>query len=640
MLVLSPKDVFTKNSIILKNKRNGKPCFSKAYSLCDRAEFVLYVEKTLGVFAPKMVVRADGAEFEKKFDFEYTETRGMNDVYTLGFDITDVSDRPRLLYFCISFSIGDNEIFFVSCNNVDGKLVYADEKDRCDWFKMLVYKDGYTTPDWLCKGVMYHIFVDRFNKGTVSVPKRENAVINDDWYDGIPQYGNIPGDFCANNMFFGGTLYGVCEKLDYLLSLGVKTIYLSPVFEAYSNHKYDTGDYTKVDEMFGGEAAFEQLIKETEKRGIRIILDGVFNHTGDDSIYFNKRRTYGAGGAFNDKQSEYRDWYKFNDSSIGYDCWWGIDVLPKLDTGNEEVVSFLAGAGGVAAKRIRAGVCGIRLDVADELPDSFLETLRNSLKAENDQCVIIGEVWENAADKIAYDKRRSYFQGSQLDGVMNYPIKNAIVEYVNSAKSEILYNAVCDIYSSYPPQSANCLMNILGTHDTERILTVLGTQRHIGLDGNALSAFRMTDKEYEKGIQKLRLASVLQYTLPGCPSVFYGDEAGVQGGRDPFCRKTFPWGREDEDILSHYRKLGDIRTRERALSDGELSVELCDGAVFVFSRTKGDEKIIVATNVSDDTYTFRADDSFGMLYAVNACAEDDCIKLMAKSFAVAKISCN
>lgn len=636
MLVLSPKDIFTKDSIVLINKRNGKPCFSKAYSLCDNAEFSLYVKKDLGVFCPKFTLRADGVSFEKQLDFEYVESVGMNDVYAVSFKISDVCVKPALLYFCVSFSVGDNVMYFVSHNNVDGKLVYAEEKEGYPWFKMLIYKDNYKTPEWFSKGVMYHIFVDRFFKGSVAVPKRENAIINDDWYDGIPQYGNNPGDFCANNMFFGGTLYGVCEKLNYLLSLGVKTIYLSPVFEAYSNHKYDTGDYSKIDEMFGGENAFSMLTNEAEKRGMKIIIDGVFNHTGDDSIYFNKRKTYGCGGAFNDKNGKYYNWYKFNDSKIGYDCWWGVDVLPKLDTENEEVSDFLAGSEGIAAKRVRAGVSGIRLDVADELPDKFLETLRNSLKSENDDCVIIGEVWENAADKVAYDKRRAYFRGDQLDGVMNYPIKNAIVEYVNNKNSDILYDTLCDIYSSYPQQSANCLMNILGTHDTERILTVLGTQRHKSLDGNALCSFSLTDEEYENGVKKLFVASVIQFMLPGCPSVFYGDEAGVCGGRDPFCRKTFPWGREDERILYHYKKLGAIKTGEKVLSDGEIKIEKIDAATFVFSRTNENEKITVVTNVSDTPYVINKPMLSSLLYSVNADVSDEKITLNSYAFAVLK----
>lgn len=636
MLVLSPKDVFTKNSIVLKNKRNGKPCFSKAYSLCDSAEFLLYVEKTLGVFHPKLVVYADGTAFEKTLEFEYLESRDMTDTYILNFDISDICKEAHLLFFYVSFSVGDNDMYFVSRNNVDGILVYPDQKDKYEHFKMLVYKGGYETPRWFCEGVMYHIFVDRFNIGSVPVPKRENAIINDDWYNGIPQYGNMPGDFCANNMFFGGTLYGICEKLDYLVSLGVKIIYLSPVFEAYSNHKYDTADYSKVDEMFGGERAFKMLVDEAKNRGIRVIIDGVFNHTGDDSIYFNKRGSYGTGGAFNDKNSKYYKWYKFNDTKIGYDCWWGIDVLPKLDTENKEVVSFLAGDDGVAAKRIRGGVSGVRLDVADELPDKFLDTLRVSLKNADKDCVIIGEVWENAADKVAYNKRRSYFQGGQLDGVMNYPIKNAIVDYVNGGNSGVIYDTVCDIYSSYPPQSANCLMNLLGTHDTERILTVLGTQRHKNLDGNALSVFKMTEKEYENGVQKLFLASVLQYTLPGCPSVFYGDEAGICGGRDPFCRKPFPWGKEDKIILSHYKKLGEIRNGLSALSDGEIKIEQANGPLFVFSRIKDDQTITVAVNVSDTPYVFDIHEEFENIYSVNVDFSDKGIVLNSKAFAVLK----
>ncbi len=636
MLALNPIDIFTRKSIILQSMRDGKPSFSKCCALSDNVELRLLVERQLGVVAPRLLLHSDGSRFVFNADFSYSETNGGYDVYLLTVPVPEICGKPSLLFYRIAFSVGDATVYFASSNNVDGFLTYDESYSVANEFKMSVYTDDYTTPKWFHDGVMYHIFVDRFCRGSKKVPIREDAVMNDDWYDGIPQYGNHPGDFCSNNMFFGGTLYGVCEKLDMLSSLGVSVIYLSPIFEAYSNHKYDTGDYSHVDEMFGGDEALKQLIAECDKRGIKIILDGVFNHTGDDSIYFNKYGRYGNKGAYNDPQSPYRDWYYFTDYPDEYSSWWGITILPKLNTKNPDVEDYLAGDNGIAAKYLDMGISGYRLDVADELPDSFLCRLRKTVKSAKPDALIIGEVWENAADKCAYGLRRSYFLGKQLDGVMNYPIKNGIVDYVCSANAVKLYDAVCDIYSSYPMASALSLMNILGTHDTERIITVLGTRRYEGMCGDELCKFKMTEKEYAKGKTRLLCASVLQYTLPGVPSLFYGDEAGTQGCHDPFCRKTYPWGREDVQLLEHYKKIGNIRRSEPALCRGDIKVYEPSGSVFCFDRVYNDEKITIVVNMGSDKYCMDVRSGFVDLYNGSEIKAGKAYSVPACGFAILK----
>ena len=634
MLALDPRDIYDKNSIILKNKRNGCHTFSKAYSTRDKVMFELFTEKNLGVFAPMLHLRADGINFSHTAEFSFDRTDGKYDVYILEFDVSAVCGAPSLLFYKISYSVGDNRIYFCSRNNVDGYLTY--DKNARDEFKMLIYSENFETPKWFHDCVMYHVFVDRFCKGEKKVPVRDDAVINDDWYGGVPQYGNLPGDFCANNMFFGGTLWGIIEKLDYLQSLGVNVLYLSPIFEAYSNHKYDTGDYSKVDEMFGGDKALEELIAECNKRGMHIILDGVFNHTGDDSVYFNKHGRYGDGGAYRDKNSPYHSWYSFTRYPDSYDSWWGIEILPRLCTSNPAVEEYLAGEYGIAAKYLKKGVAGLRLDVADELPDSFLERLNKTAKGVRKDAVIIGEVWENAADKCAYGKRRKYFRGSQLDGVMNYPIKEGIVSFVKTGDAQSIKDAVCDIYSSYPFSCSLSLMNIVGTHDTERILTVLGTDRYKGMCGDELKNLVLSQEELEDAKEKLLCASVLQFTLPGVPSIYYGDEAGAQGGRDPFCRMPFPWGRENKDITKHYKKLCEIRRKEKALCSGEIeSIDTC-GCVFCFTRCSGGEKITVCINMGKNAHKLPLEENDIVLYGANAEKGEKAVVLNERAFVIVK----
>jgi glycosidase len=370
---------------------------------------------------------------------------------------------------------------------------------------------------------------------------------------------------------------------------------------------------------------------------MHIILDGVFNHTGDDSVYFNKHGTYKKRkGAYQSTKSSYYKWYTFTNFPDTYEAWWGIPILPRLNTQNPEVENFLAGDDGIVAHYMKKGVSGFRLDVADELPDKFLETLRKTVKKEYPEGVVIGEVWENAADKCAYGKRRSYFRGKQLDGVMNYPIKHGIVEFVNTGNARCLYDTVCDIYTSYPHRSALSLMNVLGTHDTERILTVLSTDRYKGIHGDTLAQLTLTPKEYETGSKKLICASVLQFTLPGVPSVFYGDEAGVHGGHDPFCRKTYPWGKEDRKLIEHYTKLGKLRCYEKTLGRGELEVISHKDGLFEFKRMYQNQEVAIAVNCSDKIKKLSFTDDHKILYGIGEMRKDGYFFIEPYSFVILK----
>ena len=564
-----------------------------AFSAKDPLKITLHIPRELQLVSPHMVICHDG-EADREFIPEYCGFYENGDVFTFDLDLDALcgDEDHGLFYYEFRFERNYKAVYTSSINNVDFTL--TDRPARR--FLLLVYQPSFTTPECYYDTTMYHIFVDRFAKGTHETPVREDAILREDWDGGIPEYAPYHGAPLKNNQFFGGSLWGIIEKLDYLKSLSVNCIYLSPIFEAYSNHKYDTGNYREVDKMFGGREALDALLAACKARGIKVILDGVFNHTGDDSLYFNRYGKYPSVGAYQSEQSPYRDWYYFRRYPTQYESWWGIDILPKLNSANRACREYLVGEDGVCASYIRAGTNGWRLDVADELSDGFLDRLRATVKAADPNAIIIGEVWENAAEKVAYSRRRRYLRGRQLDSVMNYPVKNAIIDYVKSGNCNRLYNTVTEIYSSYPRCVCDCLMNLLGTHDTERILTVLGGRSAEGMSNDEQAHTRMQDFEKKRGITLLKIASVLQYTLYGFPSVFYGDEAGIEGYRDPFCRMPFPWGRENEELLAHYRALGKLRREHSAFAGGDFRITAHDEGLFAFVRENGKETLQIITN--------------------------------------------
>jgi len=575
----------------------GKDVSSRgAFPSGERVTFTVRVSRKLGASGVVLRINRDGeSDRDIALDFSFTE---------LGWDVynCEIETQEGLYYYEFLFIRGGDTLFTDSINNVDYQL----SSKSGVRFRLLVYQSDFETPEWMRGATMYHIFVDRFCRGKGKVSKPRDAILDEDWENGIPQYPEKNGDRYSNNVFFGGNLWGVIEKLDHLCSLGVTVIYLSPIFKAYSNHKYDTGDYLEIDAMFGGEKAFLKLISEAKKRGIRIILDGVFNHTGDDSRYFDKYGKYGKTGAYTNPDSPYIDWYKFKKYPEEYKSWWGIDILPQLNHENKTCRDFFVGEGGVISKYTELGIGGWRLDVADELPNEFLDSLRVVAKEKNPEALIIGEVWENAADKISYGLRRRYFGGKQLDSVMNYPLKSAIVDFIKYRDASILADTLVELYSSYPPCVCDCLMNILGTHDTERILTVLGVIEDSslsadGAENSELAVRRMNKKQRAAAIKLLKMAAVIQYTVFGVPSIYYGDETGMEGYHDPFCRMPYPWGREDAELVEFYRTLGRIRQEEAVLKGGEFKLLRAEDGCIVYAREKEDNSLIIAINRSDDS---------------------------------------
>ncbi len=572
-----------------------------AFPLGTRLRFLARVPRRMGVGAVVLRISPDGGE-ARDLPFSFLRTAAGEDEYALELDTGALCPSPLgcLFFYELLFLRGWDTLFTDSIDNVSFSL----STESGTRFRLLIHEAEFRTPEWFRGGTMYQIFPDRFFRGEGEVTLREDAVLNEDWENGIPQYASEAGAPLSNNVFFGGNLWGVGQKLDYLQSLGVTVLYLNPIFEAYSNHRYDTGNYERVDALLGGDAAFAHLVKEAHARGMKILLDGVFNHTGDDSRYFNRYGRYAEAGACQSKASPYANWYTFDAWPQEYAAWWGIRILPRLNQQDPVCRRYFTGEGGIAQRWIRAGADGWRLDVADELPDVFLDELRDAVKKADPDALILGEVWENAADKMAYGARRRYFGGRQLDSVMNYPFRNAVLSLLTEGNAADFCHTLTEIYSSYPKAAADCLMNLLGTHDTERILTVLGAGVGAG-DGrrNAeLAAKRLTPAQREKAVTLLKIGSLLQYTVYGVPSLYYGDEAGLEGYRDPFCRMPFPWGREDETLLAHYRALGELRRTHPALRAGDFRFVSQNAHAFAFLREGDGERLLVVVNVGHEPF--------------------------------------
>lgn len=497
-----------------------------------------------------------------------------------------VPENPQLLWYYFAVQFGGRSIYY--CNNGD---FLGGEGIMCDFpgnsYQITVYSKSFSPPKWLREGVMYQIFTDRFYRPGAVIKKDRGYFIHEHWYgcprhDLLDRYGKQ-----ANRDFFGGNIWGIIEKLPYLKALGVTILYLNPIFDAYSNHKYDTGDYGHVDEMFGGDAAFDALCKKAGSMGIKVILDGVFSHTGSDSRYFNKENRYNSIGAYQSQNSPYYDWFRFEDYPGEYDCWWGVKTLPNV---NEEESSYMdyiiRGEDSIVKQWIRKGAAGWRLDVADELPESFLKALYNAVKEENPDSAVIGEVWEDASNKVSYGELREYLLGADMDSVINYPFRDSLLDFLTGkANSAMLGRKIMSLFENYPKEVFYSLMNGIGSHDVPRVLTVLGgAPDYKTLDLDAQKAYKMGENERKTAKKRLKLAVLIQFLMPGMPFIYYGDEAGLEGMGDPFNRRCYPWGREDREILAWYRRIIKIRHEYPVLKTGEFKILPQGEDVFVFLR--------------------------------------------------------
>ena len=373
----------------------------------------------------------------------------------------DAPDQPELIWYGFRLRRENGETVWL------GKNGLCAEKELTPW-QQTVYDGSLPTPDWFGRGVTYQIFPDRFFRTSIPDPAGMpgDRIVHQRWDEAMEYLPDESGEV-RNRDFFGGSLAGVEKKLDYLKSLGVGTIYFCPIFEADSNHRYNTGDYEKIDPMLGTEEDFRRLCEKAHSLGLRIMLDGVFNHTGSNSRYFNANGTYPDLGAVQSMESPYYPWYAFFHWPERYDAWWGVRTLPAVNETHPTYMEYIIRGGDSIIRRwLRAGADAWRLDVADELPDDFIAQIREVMMEEKPDSFLLGEVWEDGSNKIAYDQRRKYLLGRETHGLMNYPFRVAALEYLRGGRAEDFMEAMETIRENYPRPAFYSAMNLLGTHDT------------------------------------------------------------------------------------------------------------------------------------------------------------------------------
>ena len=455
-----------------------------------------------------------------------------------------------------------------------------------DLWQLSCVPEDHTVPDWAKGAVIYQVFPDRFYKsGECDLGgKLTPYVLHENWDEEVFWQSNEKGEI-LNNDFYGGNFRGITEKLPYIASLGTDILYLNPICKGFSSHRYDTADYLTPDPMLGTMADFSALCDEAHRLGMRVILDGVFSHTGADSLYFDKYRRFGGKGAACDPDSPFRSWYTFHNWPDRYESWWGFETLPTVKKADPAFMDYIiSGENSVVAHWLSAGADGFRLDVADELPDSFILALKTRIRQLKPDALLMGEVWEDASNKIAYGIRRRYFADGELDSVMNYPFRTAVLNFLRGADDgRELAHTVMALAENYPPQVLSSCMTLLGSHDTPRLLTALAED----FDGSReqLAARFLTPEQLVRAKALLQAATFLQFTLPGAPSIYYGDEAGMEGGKDPFNRRPYPWGKEDADLTAHFRTLGSLRRSHKALRGGDIRFFRAGDGCVGFTRT-------------------------------------------------------
>ena len=546
----------------------------------------LTIPEHYGFVEPRLVLTKDGGDpVEYRMDFKGC-VEGVNH-----FRLSLTLDEAGLYFYYFDLYSDFRKLY----RGELGEAVLSWTAGAC--WQLTVYEADFATPKALRGGVMYQIFPDRFFEGRPHpvMPFADRVYRANK--QGEPYFWPNEQGGQLNLDYFGGDFEGIRKKLGYLQELGVTWIYLNPIFEAHANHRYNTADYLNADPLLGTNEEFTLLCREAKEKGIRIILDGVFSHTGSDSLYFNREGRYGQGGAYHDPNSPYRSWYDFDPKyPCGYRSWWGFDTLPEVREDDPAYQQFICGKDGVIDTWLSRGASGFRLDVADELPDSFIESIRKAVKAHGPDCYLLGEVWEDATTKEAYGVRRTYLLGKGLDGVMNYPFRNAILSFLRGGSALSSAEQLTAICEHYPAPALHALMNHVGTHDTERILTALEDEPAEGRDRYWQSGRRLPKPKYDHGIRLVRLAYAMLFTLPGVPCIYYGDEVGMQGYRDPFNRAYYDWDSTENRIKPLLRQLAKLRKECDAFWEGDFRVTRADGGLLQYRRTGPTETAEIAIN--------------------------------------------
>ncbi len=546
----------------------------------EEITFRLRVSEDVEVRQVRFVLQKDGGE-----ETGFVMAGAGDGWYELHLSLQEIG----LYFYRFEVIRTDGSYLFVG-RGEGGRAVIGDWLPR---WKITVYDAAFATADKWKGGVMYQIFPDRFARTSDTQPDAKgpgqrffHADVQETPFDYTDP--SRPG----GKDYYGGSIAGVRAKLPYLKQLGVTVIYFNPVFESSENHRYSTADYMKIDSYFGTEEEFVDFCEEAAQQGIQVILDGVFSHTGADSVYFNKESYYDSLGAYNSPDSPYYSWYQFEQYPHRYAGWWGFQNLPNVNETDAAYLDFITGEKGVLAHWQQKGADGWRLDVADELPDAFLEALRNRVKAQDPDSLIIGEVWEHAVEKHSYGARRQFLLGRQCDSVMNYPWREAIIQLIKTGDITSFAEAVLTLWEDYPRPALDTLMNILSTHDTVRILTVLGVG---DLPRKLQGQFRLSQQQRVSAEQKLKLAALLQFTLPGIPCIYYGDEIAMEGFADPYCRAFFRWQDADNAMHDFYCQLGQLRSLYRQDFAGEFRLVSAQDGILCYERG---ENIRVVVNFS------------------------------------------
>ena len=555
----------------------------------------IHIPSTVQATAVTCLIRNEDQSPALSVPMEYQKKKGAYDIFGGRFSFQTVG--LYFYHFRIDTKTGSFSLYKQGDNT---------NMEQGDLWQVSCIPADFTTPDWAKCALMYQIFPDRFRQsGKCDLTgKLQPYTVHKHWDEEV-DWKPTPEGLVLNNDFFGGNFKGITEKMGYLASLGVEILYLNPVSKSFSSHRYDTGDYKTPDPMLGTAEDFSAMCNAAHSHGIKVILDGVYSHTGSDSLYFDKKKSFGGKGAYCTKDSPFYPWFSFLQYPDRYRCWWDFDTLPTVNKMEPSFVDYIiTGKDSVVAHWLKLGADGFRLDVVDELPNEFVALLKKRIREIRKDALLVGEVWEDASNKSAYDVRRRYFVDGVLDSAMNYPFRTAILNFMRGwDDGRGLRNVVMTIAENYPPQVFCCNMNMLGTHDTPRILTALVDDYEGSREENAKR--KLSRSMREEATERLYMASFLQYTLPGMPSLYYGDEAGMEGCKDPFNRRTYPWGHEDQDLLSHFRRLGLLR-KHPVLRTGDIEFFQAGEHRLGFSRSLDGKKLRVYLNRSGDSWDIPA----------------------------------
>lgn len=557
--------------------------------------------------------------------------------------VCDMPSEPGLFFYWFEIEVNNSRTWYTAdlekkdgCGRFSPTRPYflPGESMTPAPFQVTVHLRNFSVPSWLPGAVMYQIFPDRFNRGSDYSPEKmieagnyPERIWHHEWDSDVDIIGKPETGYIACD-FYGGSIRGIIEKLDHIEQIGTSIIYLNPIFRARSNHRYDTGDYEQIDPVLGSEEDFRELCALAEERGIKIILDGVFSHTGADSRYFNKLGRYDSVGAWQESVdrtgdshcSDYTSWYNFHQrgNDVFYDSWWGFPDLPSVNEHDLIYRHYMTGDEGIIRRWLQAGASGWRLDVSDELPDSFLRDVRRAALGARPDSVIMGEVWEDASRKVSYGKYRDFIFGRTHDCIMGYPFRNAIIGWLASHhNAEEMLNELELIREHYPVVSFYSSMNLISSHDIPRAITAIAGIPDPG-NREAQQKTKLSASARKRGESLLKLAVMLQIAYPGIAAIYYGDETGMEGYRDPFNRRTYPWDKENEKLVKWFGKIGSLRKKLPVLRTGFYQPLIADEDIFVFERSlgvdgfdifdrknEGPDHVLAAFNRSAQTRSFR-----------------------------------